>query len=227
MTGSGYKFDPALLQAQWVLGGLNAEELPELAVLALEQGFGGNALQQLAGMVRPTQRDLGNLPERAFVELGLDPIDKDQAVAIAIARGNLATSGTISTLLNAFPDFSERWRKYVGSWGGKPAGSYNDMCEFVEFTLEELYEKGNLEETRRVFQLLEKLFVEGDQEIRDLIGLGFFESLRNIASWRPYGSKPFEEFLGPTSIQVWRDIERQWAGKSSLADVIRAERQRH
>ncbi len=225
MTGSGNKFDPALLQARWVLGGLNAEELTNQAVLALEQGFGGTALQQLAGLVRPPQRDLGNLPERAFTELGLEPIGKDQAVTVVIARGELTSSGTIIALLNAFPDFSKRWRKHVASWGGKPAGSYNDMHVFVEFTLEELYEKGNLERTRHVFQMLEGLFIEGDQEVRNLIGLGFFESLWNIASWRRYGNRPFEEFMGPTSIQVWREIERQWAGKSSLADVIRAERQ--
>jgi hypothetical protein len=227
MTGSGNKFDPGLLQARWVLGGLNAEELTDQAVLALEQGFGGTALQQLAGLVRPAQRDLGDLPERAFAEMGLEPISKDQAVTVVIARGGLPTCGTISTLLIAFPDLSERWRTHVALWGGKPAGSYNDMHVFVEFTLEALYEKGNLERTRRVFRLLERLFIEGDQEVRNLIGLGFFESLRNIASRRPYGSKPFEEFMGPTSIQIWREIERQWRGKSSLADVIRAERQLH
>jgi hypothetical protein len=158
-----------------MLGGLSAEELTDQPVLALVQGFGGIALQQLAGLVRPAQRDLGNLPERAFAEMGLEPIDRNQAVTLVIVRGELSTCDTISTLLNAFPDFSERWRKHVAWWGGKPAGSYNDICEFVRFTLEQLYEKGNLKETRRVFELLEKLFVEGDQEIRDLIGLGFFE----------------------------------------------------
>jgi len=136
------------------------------------------------------------------------------------------TSHTISRLLDAFPDFSERWKKHIASWGGNPAGSYNDMDEFVQFVLEDLYEKGNRDETLRVFQLLEKLFAEGDQETRDLIGLGFFESLRNVASHRPYGNKLFEEFLGPMSLQAWREIERMWAGKSSLAEVIRAERQR-
>ncbi len=227
MTGSGSKFDPALLRARWVLGGLSAEELIDQAVLALQQGFGGTALEQLAGLVRPAQRDLGNLPERAFAEMGLEPINKDQAVTLVIARRELSTCDTISTLLNAFPNFSGRWRRHVASWGGKPAGSYNDMAEFVYFTVEELYERGNIEQTRRVFQVLEEFLVAGDQEIRDVIGLGFFESLRNIAAWRPYGNKPFEEFMGPTSIQVWREIAQQWAGKSSLVEVIRAERQRH
>lgn len=224
MSGSGNKFDPELLQARWVLGGMTAEELTDQAVLGLEQGFDGTALRQLAWLVRPTKRDLENLPERAFAEMGLKPIDEDRAVTVVIARGQLLTNNTISTLLEAFPDFSARWRKHIAAWGGEPAGPYNDMHEFVDFVVEDLYEKRNLAETRRVFRLLENLFVEGDQEIRDLIGLGFFETLRNVASHRPYGNKPFEEFLGPTSIQVWREVERMWAGRSSLAEVIRAER---
>ena len=57
-----------------------------------------------------------------------------------------------------------------------------DMAEFVHFVVEDLYEKGNLGETRRVFDLLEKLLVEADEETRNLIGLGFFEDLQNFAS---------------------------------------------
>ena len=132
-------------------------------------------------------------------------------------------SPVISTLRKAFPDFSDRWEKHVAWWGGKPAGSYMDMAEFVQFVVEDLYEKGNLDETRRVFDLLEKLLAEADQETRNLIGLGFFETLQNFASWRPSGNKAYEQFFGPTSMQVWSELKRMWAGKSSLMDVIRAE----
>ncbi len=98
------------------------------------------------------------------------------------------------------------------------------MAEFVHFIFEDLYEGQKRDEIGRVFQLPEKLFVEGDQTTRDLIGLGFFETMQNFASWRPYGNKVFEEFLGPVSKQCWAEIRRQWAGKSSLMDVIRSER---
>ena len=226
MSGSENKIDPVLLQARWVLGGLTAEELSVQAVSALEQGLGGTALGELAGMVRPTLRDLENLPERAFAEMGIGPIDKDQAISLLITRGEPPTSDTLFALLEAFPEFSERWRKHIAWWGGQAAGSYNDMAEFVLFVIEDLDEKGNIEETRRVFLVLERLFVQGDQEVRDLIALGFFETLQCVASWRPYGNKVFEQFMAPTSLQVWREIQQMWAGKNSLADVIRAERQR-
>jgi hypothetical protein len=40
--------DPELLQARWVLGGIEPEQFVAIAVSALEQGFDGTALQQVA-----------------------------------------------------------------------------------------------------------------------------------------------------------------------------------
>ena len=224
MIAPGKRIDPELLQARWVLGGVWAGEWVDQAALALEQGFDGTALRQLAGLERPTLRDLGHLPERALAEMGLNPCDKERAVSLLVARGATLTNQTILALVEAFPAFSHRWRKHLADWRGEPAGNYIDMAEFVHFVVEDLYEKGNLDETRRVFECLESLFAEGNQETRDLIGLGFFETLQNLASWRSYGNTVFEQFFGPMSKQVWNEIKRQWRDKSSLMDVIRAEK---
>jgi len=142
-----------------------------------------------------------------------------------LSKEKPSTNPVISRLREAFPSFSERWRRHLACWGGEPAGAYNEMAEFAHFVVEDLYEKRTLDETRRAFEFLDKLFVEGDQNTRDLIGFGFFETLQCFASWRPYSSTVFEEFLGPMSKQVWNEIQRKWAGKSSLMDVIRAERE--
>jgi hypothetical protein len=215
--------DPELLQARWVLGGIEPEQFVAIAVSALEQGFDGTALQQLAALSGPTSRDLGTLPERVFAAMGLRPIDKDEAVALLLARGEPSTSPVISALRQAFPDFGDRWKKHIAWWSGNPAGSYNDMAEFVLFVVGDVYEKGNLDEARHIFQFIEKLLVEADQETRNVIGLGFFENLQNCASWRPHGNKAYEQFLGTMSKQVWSELQTMWAGKSSLMDVIRAE----
>jgi len=223
MSRLGSNLDPELLQARWALGGIEPEQLVAIAVSALEQGFHGTATQQIAGLSRPTLGDLGTLPERFFADMGLKPINQNEAVARLLARGEPATSPVISALRQAFPDFGERWKKHVVSWGGNSAGSYNDMAEFVHFVIEDLHEKGKLDETRRVFQLLEGFLVEADQETRDIIGLGFFETLQNVASHRPHGNEAYAQYFGPLSNKVWSELQRMWAGKSSLMDVIRAE----
>jgi hypothetical protein len=183
-------------------------------------------LQQLAGLTNPNAADLGALPERAFADLGLVPLSKEQALTALIARGEPATSEIIRLALAMFPAFSGRWRRHIESWGGNPAGPYNDMAEFVHFAIEDLYDDGNLDELRGVFQFIEGLLAGASQESRDLIGFGFFETLQNVASWRPHGYKAFEPFLGSTSREISREIQQKWRGKSSLADVIREERNR-
>jgi len=220
------KFDPALLQARWVLGGLEPEELISEALLALEQGFPGNALQQIAGLVKPTVADLDNLPERVFAELGLKPIDKEAAVDLLMARGGLTENRIIHSLLADFPALSNRWRTYIEEWGGQHIGDYIDMAEVVHFVVEDLYEKGNLDEVRRIFDYMEKQLQDCDQETRDLIGLGFFETLQNVASHTVDGYRVYEKFLGRISKRIWKEIQRAWEGKSSLAEVVRAERSR-
>ena len=224
MTGSEDIFKPELLQARWVLGGLTPEQFVEQAVHALKYGFDGTALRQVAGLSHPTLRDLGDLPVKVFADLGLERIDRDEAVAVLIAYGEPSTSPIISSLRQTFPSFSNRWKKHIAWWGGKSAGSYMDMAEFVYFVVEDLYEKGNLGETRRAFLYLEQLLTGANQNTRGLIGLGFFETLQNVASWRPGGNKVYEQFLGSTSKQIWAELQIMWQGKSSLMDVVRAER---
>ncbi len=197
----------------------------ELAVSALQHGFGGIALEQLAGLSQPISRDLGSLPDRAFTDMGLKSIDQNKAISILLDRGEPSTDPAVSKLREAFPDFSDRWKEHVAWWGGKSAGAYNDMAEFVHFIVEDVYEKGNLDEARRAFLLLEELLVGADEGIRSLIGLGFFETLQNSASCRLGGNKVYEQFLGPMSRQVWNELQEIWVGKSSLMDVIRAEQE--
>jgi hypothetical protein len=227
MDGSQNKFDPELLQAQWVLGGIEPEELVEQAILALQQDRDCSALRQIAALSRPTRGDLGTLPDRVFDQLGLRGIDRDHAIKIVNDRGAAFSSPLISALVNSFPDFEARWGKQVALWGGKPAGSYNDMAEFVHFVVEDVYEKGEVQNVKKIFEWMEQALVEGDENDRNLIGLGFFETLQCIASWQPYGSAVFEQFLGPVSREIWEELRTIWRGKSSLADVIRSERQRN
>jgi len=224
MSESKNSLDVQLLQAKWVLGGVEPEQLVHAAVLALEQGFEGTALRQLAGLSQPASRDLDTLAASAFAEMGLKPTSDDEAVSILLNRDEPRTSPVISNFRHNFPDFLQHWRKYIAVEGGNSCGSYIDMAEVVHFVVEDVYEKGDLDQTRRIFQFLEQQLLNVDEETRNLIGLGFFETLQCFASWRQGGNRVYEQFLGPISREIWIELQTMWAGKSSLADVIRAER---
>ena len=98
-----------------------------------------------------------------------------------------------------------------------------DMGEFVHFVVQDLYEQENIDEVRRVFRCVKSLLDGADEETKNLITLGFFETLQNCASWRPGGNKVYEQFFGEASWRIWRELQRIWAPKSSLMQVIRSE----
>jgi hypothetical protein len=73
------------------------------------------------------------------------------------------------------------------------------------------------------FDLMEHWLVNGNQNLGNLIAIGFLEDVQNVASWRAFGRDVFIPFLGPQCRQAWNEIERIWAGKTSLMDVLRDE----
>ena len=129
-------------------------------------------------------------------------------------------------LIAEFPGFHARWEKHLESWQGEPAGNYNDIAQFVHFVVKELYPTGKTADLQHAFDLVEQWLVNGNQNLRDLIVIGFLEDLQNVASWQEFGREVFIPFLGPQSHQAWNEIERTWASKTSLMEVIRAERKR-
>lgn len=122
----------------------------------------------------------------------------------------------MSRLVAEFPGFRPRWEKHLEFWKGKPAGSYNDITEFVYFVVRDLYPSGKTEETKHVFELMEYCLKNGDKSLRELVVIGFLEDLQNLASRQAFGKEAFLPFLGPKSREAWDEIERFWAGQNDV-----------
>lgn len=142
----------------------------------------------------------------------------------APGEGSITCDDILPRLLREFPEFEPRWNRHLLEWNDKPAGDYNDISVFVKFVVDDLYPANQIPRLQRVFDLMEEWLAGGSQAVQELIVLGFFEDLQNIASWRPFGREAFIPFLGKNSRSEWEAIEKVWAGKSSLMDVVRAER---
>ncbi len=74
-------FDPNLFVAEWYCGLNLPEDMPAFAADALEAGFDGPALRRLAGLVKPTSWDVGNLFLDAIDEIGVIEVrNREQAI---------------------------------------------------------------------------------------------------------------------------------------------------
>jgi hypothetical protein len=91
------EFNPDLFVAKWYCSKVGPENMPGFAADALEAGYDGNALRRLAGLVRPTARDVGDLFERALHEIGTVKVQSEEQafifqsrqVAIEIVEGGI------------------------------------------------------------------------------------------------------------------------------------------
>jgi hypothetical protein len=75
------EFNPDLFVAKWFCGRVGPEDMPRFAADALEAGYDGEALRKLAGLVRPTSLDVGNLFRQTLHEIGnIKILTREQAV---------------------------------------------------------------------------------------------------------------------------------------------------
>jgi hypothetical protein len=125
-------------------------------------------------------------------------------------------------LIKKFPAFKRPWDDHMRDWGPDTPGLYFDMGPFSDFIMS-LYERGDLKQVREVFECLESILEWGDEDLWGLLVVGILEKLYIGASWKPYGSRVFMQFSGPKTLEGWSYLERTWAGKTSLAEVIREE----
>jgi hypothetical protein len=69
-----------LLLAEWVLGRLAPEDVPDLAVAALQHGCGSAAVAALAGLQRPTRSEVEEEIPRLLCDLGVSRQSKPEAL---------------------------------------------------------------------------------------------------------------------------------------------------
>jgi hypothetical protein len=79
----------------------------------------------------------------------------------------------------------------------------------------ELYEKRDHAAVQLVFDEIEG-FLIGGSELREWVALEFLEPMRELASWKPYGSDVFLRFLGPECRRIWERLD--WVSELNVND---------
>jgi hypothetical protein len=128
----------------------------------------------------------------------------------------------LSHLLREFPEFRSRWDEH-SKRSGHDAGPYLGMSLFVRFLMDDLYEKEDYKQVHAAFDEMEQFLRNGTAEVQESLAFGFLETLRNVASWKPYGSGVFIQFLRPESRRIWTKLDAAWGLNLDDCGVLEAE----
>ncbi len=178
-------FDPHLTAAEWYLGSLGSESLPEFARTALEQGYDGKNLAQLALLVKPTKRDVDALIAGALRELAVTfPLTKDEAalwmltsVKASASSVDITSANLVGKLLLALPEFEKQYMEELKEYYGLP-GHYWVFAVILKPALIKQIAKGETTDfVRRCSTLIEQVCSGKDREAMNVLWIEIFEWL--------------------------------------------------
>ena len=117
-----------------------------------------------------------------------------------------STREAIETIIRAVPGFRPRWEAFLIKWANEETPWFLAMGDLASYVVES-YERGDLAEFPDLFSAVETGFLSGDESLRELLAIGFFEDLQNVASHHTCGLSAFRRWLGERSLAVWDKVD--------------------
>ena len=114
-------------------------------------------------------------------------------------------------LLNACPSFSKRWEEHRAFYEDEEL-LYVDLGEFAHH-LVELQKANRTGEFRAVFEIIERMHLEGDPYVKEAATIGMLEGIQNVAGNSGVEPEEFVAYLKPESVKWWRQLNDFWEAK--------------
>jgi hypothetical protein len=113
----------------------------------------------------------------------------------------------VEQLVAAAPNFRSRWEQFLKDFEGDEAlPFFVGISELAHYVVNS-YAQGVTVEFPQLFRTIEDLLQNPEPELENLITVGLFEDIQNIASHRDFGAAPFRALLGARSLVVWDEID--------------------
>lgn len=125
----------------------------------------------------------------------------------------IAKEQVVPLLLEACPSFGEQWTRSIADAVYEEGLLYVDLGEFAHH-LVELVRAGTTSEFVAVFDVVERLHVDGDSYVKEAVTIGLLEGLQNVAGNKGVDPQRFAPWLKPESAKWWADeLNDFWDGK--------------
>jgi hypothetical protein len=86
---------------------------------------------------------------------------------------------------------------------------YVELGELAAHLIE-LQQRGETREFPALFAVIERLHLDGTDEVKEAATIGLLEGVQNIALHEGLDPVVFVPYLKPESARAWRDLERFW-----------------
>jgi hypothetical protein len=118
----------------------------------------------------------------------------------------IATNQIIPLMLEACPSFQAAWDDHLREYDNPLI--YIALADFARHLLE-LHQSGKVEAIRDAAQVIERLHIEGDANVREAATIGLLESIQCV--WPQ--PELFRPYLLPQSTRWWQSLNDFWDGK--------------
>src|ERR1700739_3296897 len=145
----------AYYYALWRMGKLFPEDVPAIACDALERGLDSPALRYLAGLQRPTSRDIGKVFDDACSQLGIGPASTEAVVQRQenewIWNATQIAKRVSTQIVNGTLDPVEGWFRLPYRGGGLgPLSVFFEFADrFSNVSFDERFRKRMIEAAKR------------------------------------------------------------------------------
>ena len=120
-------------------------------------------------------------------------------------------------LLEACPSFKEQWAAYRAYLGDDEPLLEVDLEEFGRHVVD-LLKRGNADEFPAVFDVIERLHLEGSAPVQEAATAGLLESIQSAARDRLIDLERFAPYLQPETKAWWDGLLEFWAKGGESAD---------
>jgi hypothetical protein len=125
----------------------------------------------------------------------------------------IAKDEVMPLLLQACPSFVEPWKAYSAEPTYEEGLLYIDLGEFAHH-LVELMRAGPTSEFAAVFDVVERLHLDGDAYVKEAATIGLLEGIQNVAGNTGVDPERFVPHLKAESAKWWAELDGFWGGNS-------------
>lgn len=115
---------------------------------------------------------------------------------------------SIGLILERVPSFRQDWDKHLAYWDDEKPGACIDMSAFSDY-IEKVIISKQIDQLTIIFDLIEYLMRNGDDEVRTAVTTCCIENLINVSDTGKFAMKDFAPFLGPESrayFDTWNEF---------------------